>query len=98
VIYLNMLYDGTNWQEKTAFNPKIKNAAGSLDFEFNIRKKDYEENTFILITNTPKESDYNIEWHGCVQVEELVDTNLIRIKFNSQKLERCGYFDWNLVK
>jgi hypothetical protein len=99
VVYLNMLYDDTNWQEKTAFNPKIKNVGDSVNFEYYIRKKDYEENAIILITNLPKNEDYHIEWTKASNVEEVHGyLNVVKLIFKPEKLQRCGYFDWNLVK
>jgi hypothetical protein len=94
-----MLYDNTNWQEKTAFNPKIKNIGENVNQEHYIRKKDYEENTIILILNSPKEKDYIIEWNSILSTEEVYGyPNVLKLKFKSEKLENCGYYDWNLVK
>jgi hypothetical protein len=94
-----MLYDNTNWQEKTAFSPKIKNVSDVVSFEYYIRKKDYDENTIVLITNSPKDQDYLIEWAPITKIEEVTGyPNVLRIIYKPRKLECCGYFDWNLVK
>lgn len=63
---LNMLYDETDWQSDQGFKPKIISIGDEIKLEFLINKKDYEENSLILILNTPtfkqKEKENTIKW------------------------------------
>ena len=100
---LNMIYDQTTWQEKSAFplqNTKIKLINEQLTLELNIQIEDYGEKNIVLITSTPTENknvNYPcITFLKCLHEEE--ENNSIKLIFPLGTLTKCGYYDWYLVR
>lgn len=99
---LNMIYDNTNWQEKTAFKTKISNLEDKFQIQINIRKKEYQENTIFCIVNSPlniknNKSDYFVRWHKISSIYD--NDNIISLNFQfNETFSKCGYYDWNIVK
>jgi hypothetical protein len=102
---LNMLYDGTNWQEKESFKSlAIHNAGNEFKLEIILRKQDFDEENIVLICNSPS---YNfrvplnvISWNP-ISSNEIININsqnYIRILIDLKDFTRCGFYDWNLVK
>jgi hypothetical protein len=87
VILLNMLYDETNWQERSQLPIKYKNTCDPNTIQVLIRKKDYSlsENNIVCLTNSPTTSLFNkayqIKWHGITEIEETSNPNIIRLVF-----------------
>ena len=100
---LNMIYDQTTWQEKSAFpieNTKIKLLNEQLTLEFNIQIEDYGEQNIVLIISTPSENknvNYPcISFLKCENEEE--GNNSVKLIFPLGILTKCGYYDWYLVR
>jgi len=101
IVLLNMLYDGNNWQEKNAFNPKIKTIGEMFRLDIYLRKKDYEQGRVICIVNTPSNhlnlKENIISWNSvkATHIDEYPNLILVTLEFGN--FFRCGFFDWNLV-
>ena len=100
---LNMIYDQTTWQEKSAFplqNTEIKLINEQLTLELNIKAEDYGEKNIVLITSTPSENknvNYPcITFLKCLNEEE--GDNSVKLIFPLGTLTKCGYYDWYLVR
>lgn len=104
VVLLNMLYDDTNWQEKSQLPIKYKNTGDSNTVQILIRKKDYlsSEKNIVCLTNSPSSNHliktYQIRWHEISEVIETSNPNLLKIIFKLGTFSKCGYYDWNVVK
>ena len=104
VVMLNMLYDETNWQEKSQLPIKYKNTGDSHTVQILIRKKDYlgSEKSIVCLTNTPSNcassKTYQIRWHEITDVVETSNPNLYKVIFNLGTFSKSGYYDWNVVK
>ena len=100
---LNMIYDQTTWQEKSAFpiqNTKIKLINEQLTLELNIQLEDYGEKNIVLIVSAPSENR-NVNYPcmtflKCENEEE--GNNLVKLIFPLGTLTKCGYYDWYLVR
>ena len=100
---LNMIYDETTWQEKSAFpqeNTKIKLLDDNLTLELIIRDSDFSENSVILIVSAPSQNK-NVNYQcltflRAAKVKE--EKNTVRLYFPIGNLSKCGYYDWYLVK
>jgi hypothetical protein len=96
-----MFYDGNNWQEKCAFDPKIKTIGELFKLEIFLRKKDYDAGRVICVVNSPSNNlqikESIISWNSikCTTLEDY--PNLVRITLEFGSFFRCGFFDWNLV-
>ena len=100
---LNMIYDQTTWQEKSAFplqNTKIKLINEQLTLELNIKMEDYGEKNIVLIVCAPSENknvNYPcITFLKCQNEEEGKDS--VKLIFPLGTLTKCGYYDWYLVR
>ena len=100
---LNMIYDQTTWQEKSAFplqNTEIKLINEQLTLELNIQIEDYGEKNIVLIISTPIENknvNYPcITFLKCQNEEE--GNNSVKLIFPLGTLTKCGYYDWYLVR
>lgn len=104
VILLNMLYDETNWQEKSHLPIKYKNTSDPHTVQVLIRKKDYiqSEKNIVCLTNSPTSSlvnkSYQIKWNAITEVTETANPNILKIVFKLGLFNKCGYYDWNVVK
>ena len=88
-----MLYDETSWQDKSAFKPIIKNSENKMEIDILVRKKDYDENAIVCITNCQSE----IRWNK-PDIIEFRD-EYVRLVFSIlPKFNHCGYYDYNVVK
>ncbi len=96
-----MFYDGVNWQEKYAFNPKIKTIGELFKLDIYLRKKDFEYGRVICIVNSPSNhlhlEEYIISWNSIKHSEVEEYPNLFRVSLEFGSFFRCGFFDWNLV-
>ena len=100
---LNMIYDQTTWQEKSAFpiqNTQIKLMNEQLTLELNIQLEDYGEKNIVLIISAPSENK-NVNYPcmtflKCENEEE--GNNLVKLIFPLGTLSKCGYYDWYLVR
>lgn len=96
-----MLYDGTNWQEKYAYAPKVKTIGEWFKVEIYLRKKDYEAGRVICIVNSPSNhlnlSDNIISWNlvKASPIDQFPNVMKVTLEFGS--FFRCGFFDWNVV-
>jgi starch synthase len=100
---LNMIYDGTTWQDKSAFphqNTNIKLLDDKLILELNIRKTEYSKNSIILIVSSPSENkDINYQCISFLKCKnEVVLKDRIKLIFPIGNLNKCGYYDWYLVR
>ena len=100
---LNMIYDQTTWQEKSAFplqNTKIKLINEPLTLELNIQVEDYGEKNIVLITSTPSDNK-NVN-HTCITFlkcqNEEEGNNSVKLIFPLGTLTKCGFYDWYLVR
>ena len=100
---LNMIYDQTTWQEKSAFplqNTKIKLINEPLTLELNIQTEDYGEKNIVLIISTPSDNknvNYPcITFLKCQNEEE--GNNSVKLIFPLGTLTKSGYYDWYLVR
>ena len=100
---LNMIYDQTTWQEKSAFpieNTQIKLLNDQLTLEFKIKVEDFGEQNIVLIICTPSDNknvDYPcISFLKCQNEEEA--NNSVKLIFPLGTLTKCGYYDWYLVR
>ena len=101
---LNMIYDETNWQDKSPFsldNTKIKLLNEEWSLEIVIRKQDYVEQGIILVVNSPCQNELvqanEVSWLKC-QNENLSDEEVVRMIYPLGTLNKCGYYDWYLMK
>ena len=100
---LNMIYDNTTWQEKSAFpkkNTEIKLLNEDLILELNIQNEDYGDKNIVLIVSTPCENkNVNYPCITFLKIKNKKEENdCIKLVFNIGKLSKCGYYDWYLVK
>ena len=100
---LNMIYDETTWQEKSAFpfdNTEIKILNENLILELNIQSEDFGDKNIILITSTPI-SNINVNY-PCITFlkysKKKEENNYIKLTFPLGILTKCGYYDWYLVR
>ena len=99
---LNMIYDETIWQEKSAYkneNIQIKSVNEELNLELNIKDSDYSDKSIVLILCSPcqnKNIKNNVMTYLKCEKEEESD-NFIKLIFPLGKLKKCGYYDWYLV-
>ena len=100
---LNMIYDETTWQEKSAFpfdNTEIKILNENLILELYIQSEDFGDKNIILITSTPI-SNINVNY-PCITFlkysKKKEENNYIKLTFPLGILTKCGYYDWYLVK
>ena len=100
---LNLIYDQTTWQEKSAFpleNTKVKLLDEQLTLEFTIQDSDFGEQSIVLITSFPSENpnvNYPcISFLKCQNEEE--QENSVKLIFPLGTLSKCGYYDWYLVR
>ena len=100
---LNMIYDQTTWQEKSAFpieNTQIKLLNDQLTLEFKIKVEDFGEQNIVLIICTPSDNknvDYPcISFLKCQNEEEA--NNSVKLIFPLATLTKCGYYNWYLVR
>lgn len=107
VILLNMFYDTTTWQEKTPLQTIIKELSANNRIKVTIRKKDFNssDNSIICICNMPKNFFHKcghggniITWITPTSTEETSNPNLITVIFDLKDYQKCGYYDWNIVK
>jgi hypothetical protein len=97
VLCLNMLYDNTLWQEKTPFVSIIKNLQEKILIEVFLRKKDLIKDgsdNIVLITNFPNKGFTWLSQKNFTEIEE----NIIKMTFDLGTFNKCGYYDWSLVK
>ena len=100
---LNMIYDQTTWQEKSAFpkkNTEIKLINENLTLELNIQNEDYGDRNIVLIVSTPCENK-NVNY-SCITFlkfkNKKEENGCIKLIFNIGNLSKCGYYDWYLVR
>ena len=100
---LNMIYDETTWQEKSAFpmqNTEIKLLNEQLNLELYIQNEDYGDKNIVLIASTPCENK-NVNY-PCITFLKIKnkkeENNLVKLTFNLGNLTKCGYYDWYLVR
>ena len=100
---LNIIYDQTTWQEKSAFpleNTKIQLLGDELKLELTIDSNSYSEKSVVLVLSSPccnKNINYTVTTFIKCDKEEKKD-DLRVLKFNLGKLSKCGYYDWYLVR
>lgn len=101
---LNMIYDETNWQDKSSFsldNTKIKLLNDDWSLELTIKKQDYIEQGIILVTNSPCQNPLvktnEVSWLKC-QNENHSDEKVVKLIYPLGSLTKCGYYDWYLMK
>ena len=100
---LNMIYDETTWQDKGAFpqqNTNIKLLDDNLDIELNIKKSDFVKNSLMLIVASPsKNKNINYQCMSFLKSNnEIIQKDSIKLKYSIGVLNKCGYYDWYLVR
>ena len=100
---LNMIYDQTTWQEKSAFpmqNTEIKLMNENLILELNIQNEDNGDKNIVLIVSTPCENK-NVNY-PCITFlkfkNKKEENGCIKLTFDIGNLSKCGYYDWYLVR
>ena len=100
---LTIIYDESNWQDKSAYNLKnirIKLLDDDIILELSIRKSDYAEQQIVLITNSPCENE-NVKGNVITFLKaqnEKTENDLTKFVFPLGKVTKCGYYDWYLAK
>ena len=100
---LNIIYDQTTWQEKSAFpteNTKIQLLGEDLNLELSIDENTFREKSIVLILSY-KCSNKNINYTVTTFIKcdkEEKNKDKWTLKFNLGKLSKCGYYDWYLVR
>ena len=99
---LNMIYDETTWQEKSAYkneNIQIKTINEKLNIELSIKESDYSNKSIVLIISSPsqnKDIKNNVmTFLKCLKEEK--KNNNMKLTFPIGKLKKCGFYDWYLV-
>ena len=100
---LNMIYDETTWQEKSAFplkNTEIKLLNEELILELNIQNDEYGDKNIVLIVSTPCEKkNVNYPCITFLKIKNKKEENdCVKLIFNLGTLSKCGYYDWYLVR
>ena len=100
---LNIIYDQTTWQEKSPFpleNTKIQLLGEELNLELTIDKDSYAEKSVVLVVSSPSLNDnikHTVTTFVKSESEEAIDDTM-KLKFKLGKLNKCGYYDWYLVR
>lgn len=67
VQYLNVLYDGVDWQLRTSFKPKVACVGDSFKIEYLIESLEEENGSIVLLLNSrsfcPDSNENIITWH-----------------------------------
>ena len=99
---LNMIYDETIWQEKSAYkneNIQIKTLNEKLILQFYIKDTDYSDKSIVLIMSSPcQNKNIKDNFITFLKTEKEEETeNFIKLTFPIGKLKKCGFYDWYLV-
>ena len=100
---LNMIYDGTTWQDYGSYpmsNICIRYTEEKIFLEINIKDSDYSPNSIILITSKPSESN-KINYQSISYIKPQTENTMkkeIKLIFSLGIAKKCGYYDWYLIK
>ncbi len=85
---MNILYDETDWQDKSAFSTKIISIGDKLNIELVIRRKDIEDKGLVIILNCPSfsknENQNKIIWLIPKVYDNLDITSYLKIDNDTQ--------------
>ena len=101
---LNLIYDQTTWQDKSAFpleNTKINLLGTELNLELTLNdSSDFAENSIMLVVSSPaKNKNINYTVETFLKMKKYNEENgKLKVLFELGKLTKCGYYDWYLVR
>lgn len=107
--YLNVLYDGVDWQLRGAFKPKIKRVGDPFTIDYLIESDPEDNNSICLMLNAPafgeNSNEHVVTWHKPKLFEynnknskEKSNDNYVVISIDFGTFKKCGFYDWKLVK
>eukprot|EP01022_Parablepharisma_sp_SALTPOND_P008190 TRINITY_DN135350_c2_g1_i1.p1 TRINITY_DN135350_c2_g1~~TRINITY_DN135350_c2_g1_i1.p1 ORF type:complete len:1045 (+),score=80.36 TRINITY_DN135350_c2_g1_i1:2070-5204(+) len=100
IVYLNMLYDGIDWQFGAAFEPKVTCVHSQFLINETILSKKSLNYVVLLLSAPVFYNDSPIStltWHPLEVVSSNSQKGEYVVKAKLKKFWRCGFYDWKLV-
>lgn len=107
VQYLNVLYDGIDWQLRKSFKPRIGCVGDRFKIEYLIESTPEDSTSIVLLLNSRAfcqgSNETIITWHkpritpykSNVQIE---GSHFMIVSMDLGVFKKCGYYDWKLVR
>ena len=101
IIYLNVLYDGIDWQFSAPFDPKITCVKSQFIID-ELIISNARPTCIVLLMNAPafchESTDSIITWHPLEIVSAKAEKGEYRVTAKFKKFWRCGFYDWKLME
>lgn len=105
VNYLNVLYDGVDWQLRGPFKPRIATVGNEFRLEYLIESDKDDYNIAMLLSSLSfdgNDQDPLISWH-IPQIVKFLDegqksTQFIVVSIDLGFFPRSGFYDWKIIK
>lgn len=105
VVYLNSLYDNTDWQQQAAFRPVIRCIGQHFKVQLTVSAPNFAEGKSQLFLGlsapSPLESvhDSVLTWHK-IETHNILNSSSqeTEISINFGKFWKCGFYDWRLME